>query len=270
MLTGRCQTSVMSDERLLPRSVLLSIWLEHLEVGAAQIEKAVHAVQGDDEPHEVLWPDGSSGSLGDLFGFWTASTRQVAAVLPVAGDLSGLAGPGRTNAAAVEAGEAVLLSTATQTVAAVPEVIRFGSHIEPGHLVTWKILPCHSWQTRFLGTIGSWLDAQRELAAALNDAIERLMILDVARWRDDLAVEVEALRGDAHLPDPLPRDLDGRRANLLATGWRIAEIADLGQTDDGGSVSGWESDRRREALLRIESAARRAVCAATYQTPSLI
>src|SRR5690625_2434873 len=80
----------MSDERLLPRSVLLSIWLEHLEVGAAQIEKAVHAVQGDDEPHEVLWPDGSSGSLGDLFGFWTASTRQVAAVLPVAGDLSGL------------------------------------------------------------------------------------------------------------------------------------------------------------------------------------
>jgi len=270
MLAGRCQTSAMSTERLLPRSVLLSIWIEHLEVGATQIEKAIHAVQGDDEPHTVIWPDGREGSLGELLGFWTASGRQVATVLPVAGDLSGLSGPGRTNTAAVEAGEIVLFSDAAQPLAAVPQVTRFGSHIEPGHLVTWNIMPANSWQTRFLGTIGSWRDAESQLRQVLSDAIERLMILDVAQWRDDLAIEIEALRGNAHLPDPLPASLDPRRANLLATGWRLAGIADLGQTNDGAAISAWESDRRREALLGVESAARRAVSAATYATPSLI
>lgn len=260
----------MYAQRLLPRSVLLSIWTEHLEVGAAQIEKAIRAVQGDDEPHSVIWPDGSNGTLAELLGFWTASARQVAAVLPIAGDLSGLAGPAAANSAALEAGEAVLFAAETQLLAAVPKVIRFGSHIEPGHLVTWHVMPANSWQTRFLGTIGSWQDADRQLRNALTTAIERLMILDVAQWRDDLAQEIATLRGDVHLPDPLPRALEARRAHLLATGWRIAGITDLAQIDDGAAITGWESDRRREALSGLENIARRAVSAATFQPPSLM
>lgn len=270
MSPGRCQTSTMSDHRLLPRAVLLSIWLEHLEVGAQQITKALKAIQGDDEPHDVIWPDGSSTSLAHLLGLWTASGRQVAAVLPVAGDLSGLSGPGSTNTAAVEAGEAVLFSDGSAHWAAVPQVTRFGSHLEPGHLVTWRVLESRAWQTRFLGTIGEWRQAQRDMHGVLSQAIERLMILDVAQWREELAVEIAALRGTTHLPDPLPANIDPARTHVLATGWRLVGISDLGQLDDGAAISSWESQRRREALTAVESAARRTVCAATFVTPSKI
>lgn len=269
-MAGRCQTYAMSSERVLPRSVLLSIWIEHLEIGAVPLEKSLQAVQGDDEPHTVVWPNGLHTRLGELISSWTASSRQVAAVLPVAGDLSGLAGPRQVNTAAVEAGEGVMFSNESGTFAAIPQVTPFGSHLEPGHLVEWHVLEANTWQQRFLGTIGHWREAQRHLKNELERSIERLMILDVAHWREELAVEVEALRGVTRIPDPLPLTIDAERSQLLASGWRLAGIADLGQTSDGAAVSGWEADRRREALSSIETAARRAVSAATFATPSLM
>lgn len=260
----------MSDERYLPRSVLASVWIEYLEVGPGPIEIALKAIQGDDEPHAVIWPDGREGTLRELLSLWTASTRQVAAVLPVAGDLSGLAGPGRLNTSALDAGEVLLFSSAAGDFGAVPEVVRFGSHIEPGHIVTWRIYESKPWQQRFLGTIGSWRDAQREFNTELDESIKRLMILDILGWEKEIRIEIDALRGRVNLPDPLPNALDPQRAQLLASAWRISTIADLGQSDTGGAVSSWEADRRTEALGAIETTARRAVIAATYAAPSLI
>lgn len=260
----------MSDERYLPRSVLASIWIEHLEIGAGPIEIAMKAIQGDDEPHAVIWPDGREGTLRELLSLWTASTRQVAAVLPVAGDLSGLAGPGRLNTSALDAGEVLLFSSAAGDFGAVPEVVRFGSHIEPGHIVTWLIYDSKPWQQRLLGTIGTWRDARRELNTKLEKSIERLMVLDILGWQKEIEIEIEALRGRVHLPDPLPSEFDPHRAELLASGWRISTIADLGQSDTGGAISSWEADRRTEALGAIETTARRAVIAATYAAPSLM
>jgi len=258
----------MSYDRLLPRSVLLSLWIEHLEVGAASIKDATDAVQGYDEPHSVVWPDGQVAPLSELLSVWTASTRDVAAVLPVAGDLSGLSGPGSVNTAAVDAGEVVLFSNVSGHFAAVPHVTEFGSHIEPGHMVTWEIFEANAWRQRFLGTLGYWIDARRNLDMGVEQTIDRLMILDVSPWRDDVAVEIEALRDSAYVPDPMPETLNPLRAELLASGWRLATIVDLAQADDGGAISGWEADRRREALTAMESNARRAVSAATLGTPS--
>lgn len=258
----------MSDDRLLPRSVLLSLWIEHLEVGAASVEEAIEAVQGYDEPHTVVWTDGEIGSLTELISFWTAASRQVAAVLPVSGDVSGLAGPGTVNTAAVEAGEALLFSNSFGTYAAIPEVTEFGSHIEPGHFVSWRVHEAKSWHTRFLGTLGHWKDARRNLDRGLELVIDRLMVLDVSPWRDDIAVEVDALRDSASVPDPLPATILPLRAQLLTSGWRLAVIADLAQSQDTGTISTWEAERRREALATMETIARQSVSAATLATPS--
>lgn len=258
----------MSADRLLPRSVLLSVWIEHLEVGAARVEEALDAVQGYDEPHSVIWPDGTAATLRELISVWTTADRQVAAVLPVAGDLSGLAGPGSLNTAAVSAGEAVLFSHGFGDFAAVPEVTEFGSHIEPGHFVTWRLHESREWKNRFLGTLGNWKDARRNLDRGLELVIDRLMILDVSPWRDEIAIEVDALRDTAAIPDPLPVTLHPLRAQLLTSGWQLAQIAELAQSDDGGAVSSWEAERRREALTTMETTARQAVSAATLAAPS--
>ena len=63
----------------LPRSVLLALWLQG--VGAGPVQRAVDAVQGQDEPHVVVGapdvvPDG--GSLDQLIGAWAGGPRQAA------------------------------------------------------------------------------------------------------------------------------------------------------------------------------------------------
>lgn len=254
----------MSVEHTLPRSVLVSLWLEHVKLGPLEIDVATKAIEADDEPHRVVFDDGSTGNLAQLFEQWTTMDRVVAAILPLPGHPSGLAGPHETSIETIDAGEAVLFSSADLRHALVPHIEPFGSHIEPGHFVTWHVLPANDWDLSFYATIGSLRDAETGLRTALKESIERLMVLDVAQWRDDLAIEIERLRGTTHLPDPLPSELSPRRAHLLATGWRLASIADLAHIDQGASITSWEADRRKEALQEVELAARRMVAAATF------
>lgn len=240
----------------LPRSVLLALWVQLVAHGSGPLERAVHAVQGDDEPHTVTGE--VSGNLADLVAAWAGGAREAAALLPVPGDVAGV--PTEVSHAAGAAGECVLVHTSTGSFAAVPQITTFGSVYEPGHLVTWAVRRVPDWRTALLGT-GSLAQAERDLRGALVAATEALAALDVARWRPDAAEAIAALRSDVAWP--VPTRLDARRLRVLIAAARLRAIVELATADDGGAVNLWQSDQRSTALREVDRAARRAMCTAT-------
>ncbi len=245
----------------LPRSVLLALWLAQDGVDRTALARAV---QADDEPHTVRaavdGDDHVDGPLSLLLDVCGPGARDVAALVPAPGDAS--AAPPAVSAAATTAGEAVLVRSDLACVAAVPDVERFGSDLEPGHLVTWEVHGVADWRTSVLANAGSLADAERELRQGLVDATEALVRLDVARWRPDAAEQIATLR-DTDLPAwRLPAGLEGRRVRVLASAARLRRIVALATQDDGGAVNLWQADQRSTALREVDRVARRAMAAA--------
>jgi hypothetical protein len=258
---------VETDPNALPRSVVLALWLA--TAGAAP-GVVVRSVQGDDEPHGVVGlpgrpghgePAAADGDLRELVTTWLDGPREVCALMPVPGDPGGV--PASVTAEATDAGECVMVTTPAGSWAAVPAVTAFGSALEPGHLVVWRVVPVPAWSTRVAGALGSLGDAERELRTSLVTATDALDSLDVARWRDDAADAIERLRNDSTDGWPVPA-LDGRRARVLQLASRLLAIVDLATVDEGGAVNVWQSDQRATALREVERTARRALSAATY------
>jgi len=252
----------------LPRSVTLAAWLPHVRGDAALAERAAAGVTEDDEPHAVVADEGVPAPGTDLTALllaWGVPGVAVAAALPVPGDVVGV--PVEAGAAAVEAGECVLVQTPVGAYAAVPHVEPFGSASEPGNLVTWRIRAVSPWTLGVLAAVGSLADAERELREALRTATEALDRLDVARWREDAVAALASLRAE---PDvrTLPAGLEPRRARVLALAARLRVVVDLATVDDGGAVNLWQADQRRAALRHVDHAARRAICAATLVVPA--
>lgn len=255
MRTRTCATypPVVPDPLELPRSALLALWLPTSDpTGLAT------AVQGSDEPHT---------GLAEVVRDWGGPGVVVAAALPVPGDAAAV--PPAVSAVAQEAGECVLLERrasggeGTTAAVAVPDVAEFGSDLEPGWLVTWRLVPVEPWSTRFLGTVGSLAEAELELRTGLQRATEALASLDVARWRDDAAEAIARLRGEGAPPWDLPAGLSPRRVRVLALAARLRAIVDLATVDDGGAVNLWQADQRTAALRDVERVARRALASAT-------
>ena len=251
----------------LPRSVLLAFWVQHVGAGSEPLRRAIAAVQGDDEPHDVRGPVDVTpvgGQLPDLLAEWASGPRESAALLPAPGDVMGL--PAAINATALAAGECVLVTTPLGSFAAVPDVQEFGSIYEIGHLVSWTVSRVPAWRGALLGTVGSLADSERDLRAALVSATEALAALDVARWRPEAAASIAALRSDVDPGWSLPPGLDGRRIRVLVMAARLRAIVALATDDDGGAINLWQADQRSTALREVDRAARRALCAATVQT----
>ncbi|GMA26269.1 hypothetical protein GCM10025864_40280 [Luteimicrobium album] len=256
----------------LARSTLLALWLALGPRDTASRTRAARLVQGDDEPHEVagLDPederaardaDGPPNGVGTLLAAWSGADA-VVALLPEAGRAAAV--PAAVSHAAVETGECVLVELRGRAFAAVPEVRRFGSDFEPGHLVRWDVVEVDPWQTRVLGAVGTVEDAERELRAALVTATEALDSLDVASWREDAADTIARLRGPVDLGASVPAALDPRRVRALSQAVRLRTIVQLATVDDGGAVNVWQSDQRGAALHQVGEAARRALEAATF------
>lgn len=252
----------------LPRSVLLALWAR-----AGDVPRAVRAVEEDDEPHRVVRTGapgtaGTSGTadgttarpLAALLDEWGGPVRS-AAVLPAPGDPAGVPAPAAR--AALEAGECVLLETPDRAAVLVPEVERFGSDLEPGHLVTWHVTEVPPWTTAVVGALGSVAEAEQELRSSLQDATEALTALDVARWRPDAAAAVAALRGDGAPVWDLPSSLEPRRLRVLTLAARLRGVVAIATADDGGAVNLWQADQRSTALREVDRVARRALAAAT-------
>jgi len=256
----------------LPRSVRLAAWGTAVLGGQATLEAAVRAVTGDDEPHTVGADDrvalAAGAGLADVLGrLADLGTPGLRVVLPAPGDVAGLSGPPAFNVAALAAGECVLSEPVTQGWAAalamplglVPQVTLFGSAWEPGALVEWRVHPVNPPRVTVVGTLA---EAERELREALIAATDTLARLDVARWRDDAADRVAAVR-EGTLPDrALPPSAPGRTARVLATAARVRAIVELAAEDDGAAVTGHEAQQRSAALRALDGVSRRALAAA--------
>jgi hypothetical protein len=257
----------------LPRSVRLAAWGTAVLGGQVPVEAAVLAVTGDDEPHRVHAGDDrlvlppSAGIADVLGGLADLGTPGLRVVLPAPGDVAGLPGPAAFNVGALTAGECVLTEPGTAGLAAglssplglVPEVTHFGSVWEPGAMVEWSVQPV---DPRRVTVMGSLAEAERELREALITATEALARLDVARWREDAAERVSALR-DGDLPErTLPPSAPGRTARVLAMAARVRAIVQLAAEDDGAAVTGHEALTRAATLRTLDGVSRRALAAA--------
>lgn len=261
----------------LPRSALLTAWGAAVAAGRVAAADAVRAVGGQDEPHTLVGQDDwmapvelpvpEPGYLSDLMVLLAAAGErrplQVRCVLPAPGDVLGVPGPPALVGAAAEAGECVVLQgllgpDGPEAVGLVPEVEAFGSADDTGHQVTWRL-----WRASTApvpSVVGSLAEADMTLRVALRDATTALERLDVASWRDDVVSGLRSTADTGHVR--LPRTVDARAVRVATSAERVLDIVGAAALDHGGTVSGWESAKRADALGGVARAARAALAAA--------
>jgi hypothetical protein len=178
--------------------------------------------------------------LGRLRGL---GLRSVTPSLPAPGDPVGLAGPPAFNAAALDAGGAVLLTGTA--LGAVP--------VQVGGAVEWRCAPAHEPLPLVPG------EADQLLRRTLLEVTQRLVELDVASWQPDIPDALMNLRHRAS--PPLPPSYDGRRRETVDRALLCLEIVALAGVAEPGAVTAAEMEQRRAALTDLDRAARRALVA---------
>jgi hypothetical protein len=221
----------------------LSAWLR----GSASPDELRDAVVDGDAAHDVVGLPGLDEPLPlvlSLGRIRALGARSAGLALPTPGDPAGLGGPRTFNADALDAGEAVVLEGAERGL--VPT--------RAGAGVVWTL---HQAAPRPLDDLGA---ADRALRAAVLDTAARLVDLDVAKWRPEVADELMNLR---HVPTyHAPAGTPAGAVSLAGRAVQALRINDLASEDDGNAVTGWEVDRRLDALRPLGYAARRALVAA--------
>nr|WP_220481639.1 hypothetical protein [Nocardioides ginsengisegetis] len=231
----------------MPASARLAWWGTAWLRGHVVTDLLIDAVIADDATHAVagLDPEGGTDTFVVALGRLRAlGATAFGAAIPVEGDPVGLGGPRDFNTAALDVGEAVVVSGAG--VGLVPERV--------GAAITWTAMPA---ERRQLPDIG---EADRTLRAALLESAGALARLDVARWRPEVADELMNLRHRPHLDSPA--GIPARCVDLASRGVQALGIVDLALEDDGGAVSAHEIEARRASLVPLARAGRRALVAA--------
>lgn len=246
------------------RAALLASWGSAFLAGSVALEKAVRAVEGDDEPHLVVEgfapPDELAGALPELRAQGVLALRLA---LPAPGDLLGLTGPAELNRAAMAAGEAVIGVLAAQSgpdatvPALVPEVSAFGSPGDMGHCVTWRRANASS----VTPDVPGLAQADRDLAHAMREATAALSSVTLSSWASDAATVAQRLRGHPR-PLLLPDVADPRAEALAQRSLRVAAIVEAARADDGGALTAHSAQVRAGALAPLDRAARRGLVAA--------
>jgi hypothetical protein len=208
----------------------------------------IDAVVDQDATHLVTLEDNAEPLVTGLGELRSAGADALGAAIPAEGDLVGLGGPAAFNAAALEAGEAVVVLDAAGFVlrGLVPERV--------GAAVTWRSMPG---ERRQLPDVG---EADRALRAALIESAEALARLDVARWRPEVADRLMNLHHRRRLA--APPGVPERCVDLAARGLQALQIVELALEDDGAALTVHEADARRAALVPLGRAGRRALVAA--------
>lgn len=228
-------------------SALLAWWGTAWLRGHVVPDLVLDAVIGDDATHAVGGLPGQDGTvtlLAALAALRAAGATGFGCAVPASGDPVGLGGPPGFNTAALEAGEAVLVSSCD--LGLVPDRV--------GAAIVWRTFPA---SPRPLPDLG---EADRSLRASLLDTAERLAGLDVARWRPEAA---DALMNLRHRPVlHAPAGVPARCVDLAGRAMQAMGIVALALEDDGGAVGAGHADQRRTALLPLDRAGRRALVAA--------
>jgi hypothetical protein len=235
-----------------PEGLRLAWWVTAWLRGEAVTDLVLDAVIGPDATHTVsglaaLGLGGTEGVADTLVSglgrLRTEGATALGVAFPAEGDPVGLGGPKAFNDAALEAGEAVVSDAG---VGLVP--VRVGAVLE------WQ---AYAAQRRQLPDVG---EADRALRLALSESATALAELDVARWRPEVADRLMNLRHRPALAGA--PGVPARCVELAARGVQAREIVAVALEDDGGAVSAAEMLRRREALVGLDRAARRALTAA--------
>jgi len=233
----------------LPAAVWLAWWGTAWLRGHVVADQLIDTVLDQDANHLVAFAGtGAEPLMTGLGRLRSDGADALGAALPAEGDPVGLGGPAAFNAAALEAGEAVVAVDAAGFAlhGLVPSRV--------GAAVTWEVLPA---QRRQLPDVG---DADRALRAALPETADLLAALEVARWRPEVADRLMDLR---HRPRVVaPPGVPPRCVELASRGLQALEIVELALEDDGGALTAHEAERRRLALVPLGRAARRALVAA--------
>lgn len=220
----------------------LSAWLR----GDVAPDDVLDAVVDRDAAHDVTGLDGPDSmplvlALGRIR---SAGAESAGLALPWPGTSAGLGGPAEFNAAAMATGEAVVLSGAG--LGLVP--------YRAGAGVVWRCLPANRRQLVDLG------EADRVLRASMAQAASALALLDVARWRPEVADELMNLR---HRPAyAAPPGTPPRAMDLAGRALRALDIIDLALEDPGGGLTAHEIDERERTLRPLADSARAALVAA--------
>lgn len=235
-----------------PEGLRLAWWVTAWLRGEAVTDLVLDAVIGPDATHTVsglatLGLGGTEGVADTLVSglgrLRTEGATALGVAFPAEGDPVGLGGPKAFNDAALEAGEAVVSDAGVGLVPA-----RVGAVLE------WQ---AYAAQRRQLPDVG---EADRALRLALSESATALAELDVARWRPEVADRLMNLRHRPVLAGA--PGVPARCVELAARGVQAREIVAVALEDDGGAVSAVEMLRRREALVGLDRAARRALTAA--------
>lgn len=248
-----------------PRSALLAAWGNAWLAGEAALPELVERVTGADDLHTVtgLWVDDLP--LEQAVGRLRADgVTRLRVVLPAPGDVVGLPGPGAFTAAAVLAAEGVLALRDDGTgTGLVPAVTTHGSDFDG--TVTTVLWTAHAVQLRGPDPGPFLHDAEHDLRRGLAECVEVLRELDVARWRPEIAADLQALRDQARrglTDDDLPGGYPARARQVLLQARQLAGVLHLAGQDAGGAVDTRETLQREQALRRLGDLVRRARVAA--------
>ncbi|MFC7221366.1 hypothetical protein ACFQLX_24845 [Streptomyces polyrhachis] len=249
-----------------PRSGRLAVWGNAVISGAVAPDTALSEIVGDDAPHRVVGLPGEEGRVG--LSLALGRLRALGAVglrvaLPAPGHPLGLCGPPEFNAAALEAGEAVVVA-GRAALGLVPEVVAVGpagdEHVE----VTWHCMPVREAPPADVPSLG---EAERELAEAMHEATRALARLDVAGSGPAARAALAAYQARAAASRVgLAPGYPPRATRVLELAGRIGGLLEIavapGSGEHGAAVSASEIAARRAALLPVERTARRARVAA--------
>lgn len=225
---------------VLPPAAVLAWWATAWLRGQTVTDLLLDAVTDDERFHRDDRGEPLAGVLGRLRA---AGATGCGLALPVDGDPLGLGGPPALTTLALEHGSAVVCAEAS--FALVPE--------EVGETVVWHVTGA---EQRQLPDVG---EADRGLRRATAEAADALAALDVARWRPEAAdLFLDGTRDNPVAPPGTPE----RCVMLAARALTARTVVDLALADDGGAASASEISSRRQALLPLDRAARRALVAA--------
>jgi hypothetical protein len=232
----------------LPLSARFALWFTAWVTGRSSLDDTRDAIVDRDAAHDVVGLPGASATeplILALGALRTLGADGAGIALPVPGDPLGLAGPGDFNVEVLEAGEGVVLAGAE--LGLVPH--------RAGAGVVWA---CHPAVSR--RQVPDPSEADLALRRELLRTTDALADLDVARWRPDVADELMALRSSTELG--VPGSMPPRAVRLATLGTRCRSIVEIALADDGASITAAEARARRDALVPLDHAARRALVAA--------
>ncbi len=232
---------------VVPPAARVGCWLNAWISGRSSADDAISGIAAGDTAISFRGLDATVDlSPAMLLGeIRRRSVTRAIVALPTPGDLVGLGGPSSFNGAALELGQAVILSGAD--LGMVPSS---GSGEK-----TW--VTGLAWPPAYLPDVAS---ADRALKESLISAAGQLAALDVASWSPDAADAIMNLRAPATWDTAMSFGSPAA-ARVVTSGLRSLEIVRLALRDEGGALTAAAAANRRAALAPLRRASHHAVVA---------